>query len=154
MRAAVTIPNIFGQINFLEEVAPNTEEQEELENIDSEIKRNAEIKSILNMCSDNQNTSNILSSLKRLEGLRAAIMIDHGKLQDAKEMLSSLSSVNDYKPNEKDTKLLITSLLGILKRNYGSTNQEREEGLELLESARLLGEEIKLQHERINWFQL
>jgi len=56
-------------------------------------------------------------------------MIDHGKIQDAKEMLSSLRSKNDYKLNEKDTKLLITSLLGILKRNYGSTNQEKEEGL-------------------------
>jgi len=81
------------------------------------------------LLSDNKNTSDVLSSLKRLEGLRAAIMIDHGKIQDAKEMLSSLRSKNDYKLNEKDTKLLITSLLGILKRNYGSTNQEKEEGL-------------------------
>ena len=144
VRAATTIPNIFGHISFLDDVAPNVEEQEELAKMDSEIKRNAEIKTILNILSDNQSTSDVLSSLKRLEGLRAAIMIDHGKIEDAKEMLSSLANKNDYKLKEKDTKLLITSLLGILKRNFGSTNQEREEGLQLLESARRQGEEIKL----------
>jgi hypothetical protein len=32
-----------------------------------------------------------------LEGLRAAIMIDHGKLEQAKEMLGSLERKNDYK---------------------------------------------------------
>lgn len=59
-------------------------------------------------------------------------------------MLGSLERTNDYKLQEKDTKLLITSLLGILKRNYGSTNKEKEEGLQLLESARRQGEELKL----------
>ena len=53
VRAATTIPNIFGHISFLDDVAPNIEEQEELEKMDSEIKRNAQIKSILNILSDN-----------------------------------------------------------------------------------------------------
>jgi hypothetical protein len=53
VRAATTIPNIFGHISFLDDVAPNIEEQEELEKMDSEIKRNAQIKSILNILSEN-----------------------------------------------------------------------------------------------------
>ena len=43
VRATTTIPNIFGHISFLDDVAPDVEEQEELEKIDSEIKRIAEI---------------------------------------------------------------------------------------------------------------
>ena len=48
----------------------------------------------------------------------------------------------------------MTSLLGILKKNYGKTHKEKSEGLKLMEEARLLSEEIKLVYERMRWLKL
>ena len=36
---------------------------------------------------------------------------------------------NDFTDLEKDVKLLMTSLLGILKKNFGKSEQEKTRGL-------------------------
>ena len=81
-------------------------------------------------------------------------MIDKGEIEKAKSILSTMYEDIPFTENEKDIKLLIHSLLGILKKNYGRTHEEQIEGLKIIDSTRALSEEIKLLYERMLWLQI
>jgi len=102
---------------------------------------------------DNEDDSDMISNIKRLEGLRLAIMIDDNQHDEAKSILESFLLQNEFTHQDQDVKLLMTSLLGILKKSLGKTQQEQMEGLKLLEKAQSLSEEIKLIYERLRWFK-
>ena len=92
-----------------------------------------------------------MSNIKRLDGLRLAIMIDNGKLKEAKDVLEMFNNGDEFAESEKDIKLLVQSLLGILKKNFGTSEEEKREGARLMERARVLGDEIKVLYERLKW---
>lgn len=79
------------------------------------------------------------------------MMIDSGEIKDAMIVLEVLIRKDKYSENEKDIKLLEYSLLGILKKNFGKTPNEKTEGLKLIEKSRSLSDEIKMIYERIKW---
>jgi len=81
-------------------------------------------------------------------------MIDKGEIEKAKSILSTMYEEGAFTENEKDIKLLIHSLLGILKKNYSQTHEEHIEGIRLIDSTRALSEEIKLLYERMQWLQI
>ena len=61
----------------------------------------------------------MIAESKRLEGLRAAYMLDNGEYKVASVVLDFLVK-ESYGPDERDTELLALSLCGILKK--GSIN--------------------------------
>lgn len=137
--------NIFGKIDFLGEMA-KTSDYEHIE-----VKELLELEHIMNFQNQALGDASDVSNVKRLDGLRLAIMIDNGKLQEAKDVLESFHKNDEFSESEQDIKLLVQSLLGILKKNFGVSEEEREEGMRLMEKARTLGEEIKVLYERIKW---
>mmetsp|Transcript_26475 Transcript_26475/g.40420 ORF Transcript_26475/g.40420 Transcript_26475/m.40420 type:complete len:94 (+) Transcript_26475:1011-1292(+) len=86
--------------------------------------------------------SGLKSNLKRLESLKLAIMIDNGRISEAKSTLEKLYAKNEYTDREKEARMLNTSLLGILKKQLGKTEEERMEGLHILEEAKGMDSEI------------
>ena len=97
----------------------------------------------------------IEAALKRLEGFRIAIMIDNGQVQQAKVLLEQFLRDDEFSEQEQDSKMLMKSLLGILKSNFNKGDvQEREEGLKLMDEARKLSEEIKVIYERLKWLKI
>jgi hypothetical protein len=65
-----------------------------------------------------------MSAKKRLLGLEIAIMIDKGEIKSSILKLEKLHEEDDFTENEKDVKILITSLLGILKKSLGKNQKE------------------------------
>ena len=57
-----------------------------------------------------------MTRFKRLEALRIAIMIDNGKIAEAHTQLESLYELDDFTEYEKDIKMLVYSMLGIIKK--------------------------------------
>ena len=55
---------------------------------------------------------------------------------------------------DKDTKLLVMSMLGILQKNYHKSQDEKIAGLRLLEKSKLLSEEVQVRGERAAWIQV
>ena len=78
------------------------------------------------------------------------MLIDANRINEALLALEGIST-NHYSDHEKDIELLLTSLHGILKKNFGRTQEEKTHGLELIEKSRKLSDEIKLIYERIKW---
>ena len=113
-----------------------------------------ELEHIMNFQNRTLGDAGDLSNIKRLDGLRLAIMIDNGELQQAKDVLERYQRKDEFTESEKDVKLLVQSLLGILKKNFGDSEKERREGMRLMEEARTLGDEIKVLYERMKWLQL
>ena len=113
-----------------------------------------ELEHIMNFQNRTLGDAGDMSNIKRLDGLRLAIMIDNGELQQAKDVLERYQRRDEFTESEKDVKLLVQSLLGILKKNFGDSEKEKREGMRLMEEARTLGDEIKVLYERIKWLQL
>jgi hypothetical protein len=81
----------------------------------------------LNFSEQAQITS--LENRNRLLALHLAMMIDSGQITEAMAILENKCGEDTFSEAEKDVKLLMFSLKGILKSNFGKTRQEREEGL-------------------------
>lgn len=62
--------------------------------------------------------------LKRLECLRIAVMIDNGHVKNAKILLEKFLKDNDFTHDEQDSKLLMKSLLGIIKKKLATSQTE------------------------------
>ena len=63
-------------------------------------------------------------------------MIDNGQIKQATQLLRLFLDADDFRSDEKDTKQMMTSLLGILLKNLGETQAEKDEGLQILEEAK------------------
>ena len=84
----------------------------------------------------------IESDLKRVQSLRAALLIDLQREEEATELLTHLcdeeyakfgdkeNEVKNVREDESDTEILVLSLLGILKRQKPG---QEDEGRKLLE---------------------
>lgn len=59
--------------------------------------------------------------VKRLEGFRMAIMIDHEQFERARGHLEMMEMEEEFTHLEQDSKVLVKSLLGLLLRNYSHT---------------------------------
>lgn len=95
--------------------------------------------------------------MRRTEALRAAQLIDRGKIIEAKEILEALKAeydcVIDSEEGDKDTIVLVYSLLGILKQD-SKNHKEQIEGLKLNEKAKEMSMDIPggaLMYERRKW---
>ncbi len=64
------------------------------------------------------------------------MLIDDGQIDEAKYVLDNFLQENDFSENEKDIKLLMYSLSGILKKNFCKNHDEEIEGMELIESSK------------------
>lgn len=51
--------------------------------------------------------------MREVSGLRAALLIDKGEIEEAKEMLRELVK-ETFSENERDTEVVVLSLLGLL----------------------------------------
>jgi hypothetical protein len=58
----------------------------------------------------------VKKSLKRIQGLRAALMIDQGDKKDAIDLLTQIGEDN-FDEEEKALEVLVFSLISILKQN-------------------------------------
>lgn len=65
-----------------------------------------------------------------------------------------LNMDNQFNYLEQDSKLLVKSLLGLILKNYGKTQDEKMEGLKLMEQSQKLSDEIKIVYERLKWLMI
>ena len=72
-------------------------------------------------------------------------------MPEAKDILESLNETDVYNENEQDVKLLVKSLLGLLKKNFGKSHEENIEGIRLLDQAKDLSKDVNLHYERCRW---
>ena len=74
-----------------------------------------------NLIAKSRNITPDLSSQKRLQVLALAAIIDDGRLREASISLEYLYKLDNFTESEKDVKVMVSSLHGLLLKNFAKT---------------------------------